>query len=144
MEPRAYVAVPGDCTAMTAGVATLYNGASNAPRRACGKVLYGPLMVLGDEAFALGVREPVPALGRRGFVTLADGCGNQIPMPISGQEFYLSCPEGAPPSRYQLTLVSGGDSATLELAIGTEPGTAKPQIRVPRAGKGMKVQKGYR
>ncbi len=144
METRSYLAVPGDCATMSAGSATLYNCAANAPRLACGKALFGPLMVRSEAPFELSIKEPVPAPGRRGFLTLTDACGQQIPMPVSGQEFYLALPTGAPASRYRLTLSSGGDSSAVEIALGAGLEPPKARIVVPWAGKGMKLKKGYR
>lgn len=112
---------PTGCESVTVGSATLYNCGPGQLSRACGKVLYGPLMVCAAEMFELSICETQPDGSRCGFITLSDACGGQIYEVASGQEFYLAFPPQAGCTCLQLSLMVNRTEASVAVLCDLDP-----------------------
>lgn len=122
-EPRgACVAATGCCRKVCVDGAELTDcGSLETLREACGKLLYGPLMVQACASFDLRIKPVCEGTGPCGFITLADACGNPIQAPGSGQEFYIAFPPSTPVSCYQITLSVAKVAVGVVMLVSDDP-----------------------
>ncbi len=122
--------IPSCCRCVEIGGAVLMDCGADDMRCACGKWLYGPLMVKSGVPFELCIAPLCEPLCLPGFITLADACGNPIHKPRACQEFYIAFPQKTPHTCFQLSIGVQRTIVTVAILCNTD---APPHLQTVSA-----------